>query len=37
MGGPDFVQWHGLYEQRKNLIEMQETAEDMREKTARKN
>lgn len=34
MGGPDYVQWHGIYEQNKDLVELKEMAADLREKAA---
>lgn len=37
MAGPDFVQWHGIYEQQKHLLKMEEMAEDMRAKAAGSN
>lgn len=37
MAGPDFVQWHGVYEQEKHLLIMEEKAADMRSKAAGSN
>lgn len=35
MAGPDYVQWHGVYEQHKHLLDMEEMADDIRAKAAR--
>jgi len=32
MGGADYVNWHGIYEQQKALVEMKSEAEDMKNK-----
>jgi len=32
MGGPDYVNWHGVYEQRKALVELQSKAEELKAK-----
>ncbi|MTI81885.1 MAG: nitrate reductase [Firmicutes bacterium] len=37
MGGPDYVQWHGIYDQKKHLTEMEEMAEELRNKSAEQN
>lgn len=36
MGGPDYVQWHGIYEQNKDLVELKEMAADLRSRGADK-
>jgi hydroxylamine dehydrogenase len=32
MGGPDYVNWHGIYEQQKALIELESQAAELRAK-----
>jgi len=32
MGGPDYVNWHGVYEQKKALVELQSKAEELKAK-----
>mgnify|MGYP001792038240 FL=1 len=32
MGGPDYVNWHGIYEQQKALVELQTLAAEMKAK-----
>ena len=32
MGGPDYVNWHGIYEQQKALVELESEARSLKEK-----
>ena len=32
MGGADYVNWHGIYEQQKALVELQSKAEELKAK-----
>lgn len=34
MAGPDFVQWHGIYEQHKDLVELEEMAAELRKESS---
>jgi hypothetical protein len=32
MGGPDYVNWHGIYEQQKALVDLQSQADILKAK-----
>jgi len=32
MGGPDYVNWHGIYEQKKALVELKAKADELKAK-----